>query len=93
MFGIHLPGFLNPVNQLKSLASVAGSGFKNLEQLAELPVKELKHEASFGLDALTLNFSGAAKEAKGGVADAVSTGTGIVANDVKATKAVVKNAV
>ena len=93
MFGIHLPGFLNPVKQLESAFSVVKGGLQNLEKLPELAVKEVKHNAVFTKDVLTLNFSGASKEAKAGVSDAMGTGAAIVANDVNTTKTVVKNAV
>ena len=59
MFGLHLPGFLNPLTPFKQAFAVASTLVDNAKTVASAPLDVAKHQVGFAQDVLSLDFKGA----------------------------------
>lgn len=93
MFGLHVPGFLNPLTPFKNAAAVLGTAVKDAKEVASTPFKMAAHEANMFKDVLHLDFKGAAKEQVGLVTQPLQTTAALAGNSVDLVKTGVRNMV
>lgn len=93
MFGIKLPGFLNPLTPFKQALAVTGTLVANAKEIASAPVDIAKHQVGFAKDVLTLDFKGAARHQLAILAEPASTAKNLAGNQLNLGKELLENLV
>lgn len=91
MFGIKLPGFMNPLTPFKNAFAVAETLGKNVTAVASTPVKMAQHELNIFKDVLTLDLKGAASNQAKLVTEPLRTGQEVAGNQVGLVKKLLGN--
>lgn len=91
MFGIKLPGFMNPLTPFKNVAATIGTLGKDVTAIATTPARAAKDQLSVFNDVLHLDFKGAARNQLKAVTQPVATQQALSRNHLDLVKTWLRN--